>query len=86
MRLVIRGYRDGVLRFEETATVGEDTIDTVIPEMVARHAAILGDGPSMIELEFPDVPDVTQRFFRLGTDPSLMKDPVEIDLAKRRGQ
>jgi hypothetical protein len=37
----------------------------------------------MIEVEYLDEPDPLKRFFRLGSDPRGMIDPVAVELEKR---
>ena len=67
-RIAMRGYRDGVLMFEEAHDA--DTVD--LEKLAESHALQLaGDQRSthLIEVEFLDEPDVNQRFFRFGTDP-----------------
>jgi hypothetical protein len=78
LRVRIRGYRQRDLRIDETLAVGPADIDG----LVERHARTLGtDGsPFLIEFEFLDEPDPTQRFFRFGTDPSGMVMPIWVKL------
>ena len=70
-KVIIRGYRNGALHFKEHADTGEAGVE----EMVQRHGQFLTDKPGMIEIEFLDELDVQKRFFRMGTDPSMMVNP-----------
>jgi hypothetical protein len=83
MRVKIRGYRNQVLRFAETVEIpDDDDVTGLMQTTAARHAEQIGLGElHMIEIEFLDEPDVNQRFFRFGTDPSSMVLPIGIDLS-----
>ncbi len=80
-RLTIRGFVGRVLQFEERVDVPDEKIDD-LESLAEKHAlallAVPGGHKHMIEIEFLDEPDVLQRFFRFGTDPSGMVWPIEI--------
>jgi len=81
MRVKIRGFRNGVLRFAETAEIPDDGAEDLVQKMAERHAEEIGTGElHMIEFEFLDELNPEQRFFRFGTDPSGMVLPLKIDL------
>jgi hypothetical protein len=83
LRLAIRGFADGEVVFEERVAKTLDDLDTLVPELAAQHAAqMAGHQLHMIEIEFLDEPDPNERFFRLGTDPRGMVDPIQIDLTE----
>jgi len=42
------------------------------------HSEIITEA-HMIEIEFLDEPDVTQRFIRFGSDPSMMVLPIRVE-------
>lgn len=51
--------------------------DTVgLAKVAERHALRLKGELHMIEIEFLDEPDREQRFFRMGTDPRRMAEPM----------
>ncbi len=79
-RVAIRGFVGGVRQFEEFADC--ETSDPAI--MAVRHVqtllALPGGENHMIEVEFLDEPDPLQRFFRVGTDPAGMVQPVAVNL------
>jgi hypothetical protein len=79
IRVIIRGYADGVLKFEERHDFSESDIDALVPGIARRHGRALRDHElHMIEIEFPDDPDPEERFFRIGTDTRGMVLPVPI--------
>jgi hypothetical protein len=80
VRLVFRGYIGRVQQFEERVTFTESGWESQLPALAERHAQRLRHAPHMIEVEFLDEPDVNQRFFRFGTDPSGMRSPQKITL------
>lgn len=84
MRFIVRGYRAGKLVAEHEHRSDQMAPETVIEELIA----ILGedDSPHMIELEFLDEPNPNERFFRFGSDPTLMVRPLEIDLNSLRSR
>ncbi len=77
VRLAIRGFANGVLAFAEYVDCSEDDLQA----LGETHAKRLVGQPHMIEIEFLDEPDLTQRFFRFGTDPRGMVRPLKVDLS-----
>jgi len=83
MRVIVRGFKRAGNR---RALIFQDhyEIDPAAPppfeKIVEQHAAMLRDGPHMIEFEFPDVPETEGRYFRMGTDPSMMVLPIQVKL------
>jgi hypothetical protein len=81
MRVRVRGYAGRQLIFQEIIEVEPEVLDKVafkhITQMVKypRH---------MIEVEFLDELDPAQRFFRFGTDPSRMVEPVAFNLDMKK--
>jgi hypothetical protein len=81
MGLVVRGWSNGKLRFEdrlEVAEMSEETVRAIAPQHVGLLERL--SFPYMLELEFLDEPDPLQRFFRIGTDPRAMVKPMENEL------
>lgn len=75
MRIAVRGFAEGRRIFEEIFEA--ETPD--LEEIAVRHAERLLPYPKhMIEVEFLDEPNPLERFFRLGTDPSRMVQPIGI--------
>jgi uncharacterized protein YfcZ (UPF0381/DUF406 family) len=79
-RVAIRGWRDGVLEFEESVSAADGELEQMLPVLAQRHARDLMADPHMIEIEFLDEADQLQRFFRFGTDPRGMARPLRVDL------
>jgi len=75
VRLIVRGYGNGRLIFEEPVNCTEDELGAIAENQILRMAPF---DKHMLEIEFLDEPDPKQRFFRMGTDPSSMVLPVEI--------
>ncbi len=82
--IAVRGFISGVLQFEDM--IDADTTD--LEALAERHAlAILslpGGEKHMIEVEFLEEPDETQRFFRFGTDPGGMVLPMAVNIDEDR--
>lgn len=77
MTVIVRGFADGVKRFEESLI---DPSPAELRESAHKHAILMFDsGLQMIEFEFPELPE-SDRFLRFGTDPSRMVDPIAVDL------
>jgi hypothetical protein len=85
IRLAIRGYAGKVLKFEELCSVSDRELEAVLPALAEKHAKQLVEHElHMIEIEFLDEPDINERFFRFGTDPSGMVIPIQVDLRSAR--
>jgi hypothetical protein len=85
LRVAIRGFANGVPKFVDHIEIGEDEIDELVPALARKHgAAMLAHALTMIEIEFVDEVDRSQAYFRIGTDPRGMVNPVAVDLDKRR--
>jgi hypothetical protein len=82
IRLAIRGYADGVKVIDERMEAAEERLEGQIPALAAEHAARLASLSDlmMVEIEFLDEPDPFHRYFRFGTDPSRMVDPIKVGL------
>ena len=83
MRLAFRGFVSGKPLWEEFAEIEDDQLESVLPQLSEKHAkAMASHELHMIEVEFLDEPDPNQRFFRFGTDPSSMVQPIAVELEK----
>jgi hypothetical protein len=81
IHLAIRGYAGTVKLFEDCVSFEEEALDTLISDLAEKHAeAMARHDLHMVEIEFLDEPNRDERFFRFGTDPSLMVSPVEVKL------
>ena len=81
IRLAIRGYAAGVLQFEDRLELNERELGLLLPTLAEEHANAMAAGRlSMIEIEFLDEPDPLTRYFRIGTDPSGMVIPIQVQL------
>jgi hypothetical protein len=81
IRLAIRGYAAGVLQFENRLERNERELGLLLPTLAEEHANAMAAGRlSMIEIEFLDEPDPLTRYFRIGTDPSGMVIPIQVQL------
>lgn len=82
-RLAIRGIADRKIQFEERVDVKAKDEDTLLPAIAERHAKfMLAFALHVIEIEFLDEPNPLERFYRFGTDPSAMVQPIRVDLTK----
>lgn len=80
IHICVRGWKQGVKVFEDKLELRDmDELERVLPAIAQHHIDLVASGPCMIEIEFLDEPDVNQRFFRFGSDPSGMTWPIEID-------
>jgi len=81
VRLAIRGFTNGVTKFEDVLDMPEDELDELLPKLASQHAtAMVEDRLDMIEIEFLDEAD--PRFFRVGVNPNGMVMPLAIDLTE----
>lgn len=81
VRLAIRGFAAGKVQFEDRVEVESADLADVLPGLAEKHGQALAEHRlHMIEIEFLDEPDKNARFFRLGTDPSMMVIPIEVNL------
>lgn len=64
----------------DTALVigNEDFHGVVFLMFAAKHQTLMRTTLHMIELEFMDEADPTERYQRFGNDPSMMTEPIEI--------
>jgi hypothetical protein len=76
MRVAVRGYVGYDLIFQEIHEVEEVDLE----KLAFDHAKMLAYTKHMIEFEFLDEPDPLKRFFRFGTDPTRMVDPMGLKL------
>lgn len=79
VRLHIRGFGDGQLVLEERLTLPTQEMENLLPALTATHTARLRRyAVHMIEIEFLDEPNPLERYFRIGTDPRCMVNPIAI--------
>ena len=84
MALAIRGFAGKNLVFDVRIIVDPANLDKIMPKLAEEHATKLASHElHMIEIEFLDEPDINERFFRFGTDPSGMVMPIAILLRLR---
>ena len=84
LRIAIRGFADGELKFCERHEIAANQIDAYLPAIATKHAeALRTDRLHMVEIEFEDEPNENERFFRLGTDPRGMVAPIAIATGAR---
>lgn len=80
MKIAFRLYKKGKLALFEQREIPDDKWEDVADQLGEEHAEKLFEEPHMIEIEFLDEPDINQRFFRFGTDPNGMIEPMQIAL------
>lgn len=79
MRLAIRGFGDGVLKFEDRVDLEEHLNDEPLYELATKHEERLAPyRVFMIEIEFLDEPNEHERFLRFGTDRRGMVAPIAL--------
>jgi hypothetical protein len=80
MHLAIRGFIHGRFKiFEDRVNVPLEALESYLHTLATAHVKRMQSHElHMIEIEFLDEPDHSQRFFRFGTDPSGMVVPVKI--------
>jgi hypothetical protein len=80
-RFAVRGFADGEKVFEESMEVNHGA---ELCELMRKHVERIVAQPNhMIEVEYLDEPDPLKRFFRLGSDPRGMINPIAVELEKR---
>jgi hypothetical protein len=73
VKVAVRGYAGKQLVFQEFFDVDWDNV----ADMASRHVLMMTQYPNhLIEIEFLEEPDPSQRFFRFGTDPAGMVMPI----------
>lgn len=83
IRVAIRGYVSGAVIFEDLLELDLEAISNLLPGIAEKHATAMAEHRlHMVEIEFLEEPDPDTRFFRMGTDPSMMVMPFPIDLAE----
>jgi len=75
MRIAVRGWGDGRKLFDEVMECDEQSLETIAPEHVQR---VMGYKRNLLEIEFLDEPNENERYFRFGTDPSMMVAPIQV--------
>lgn len=76
-RVTVRIFINGELEFRETI----DALDSELASIADRYMERIKHEPiHMVELEFLDIPDPNERFFRFGTDPRAMVKPLAINI------
>jgi len=80
IRVIIRGYGDGVKVFEDRADIDDAALERVVGKMAEVHMRTLCKYEvHMLEFEFLDAPE-DERFLRFGTDPRGMVMPIKVNL------
>jgi hypothetical protein len=85
VRLAVRVYVNSVLKCEDLLDLEADELRALLPSLAEKHVILAGAEPVMVELEFLDEPNVNQRFFRVGTDPTGMVRPIALNLTDAPG-
>lgn len=75
MKIIVRGWGDGRLLFEDQ--VDADNPAKVTVDAFRQIERVTAFERHMLEIEFPEESDPMQRFCRFGTDKSMMVDPQE---------
>jgi hypothetical protein len=80
IRLAIRGYAGDTLVFRDNLVIETEQMDTLLTDIAEEHMEMIAAHQDnfTIEIEFLDEPDVNQRFFRFGSTPDRMVQPIRI--------
>jgi hypothetical protein len=85
IRLAVRTYLGKRRLSERRMASTESQLEQLLPELGVEHATAMSAGEiDMIEIEFVDEPDPLARYFRWGTNPAGMVQPVAIRPRKGR--
>jgi len=77
MRVAVRGWGDGRKLFDEVIDADEEALETIAPRLIQR---VIGYKRNMLEIEFLDEPNNNERYFRFGSDPTMMVEPIQVKL------
>lgn len=81
LRQIFRGYLGHRVVFEKHVAIPAADFDQTIKAIAATHCRGMAVGRlDMIEIEFVDEPDISQKFLRLGLNPNGMVRPIAITL------
>ncbi len=68
MRVAIRGFIAGKVLFDDRADIVSNNLHDLAEHYTTRLLSLPGGDRHMIEIEFLDEPDRSERYFRFGTD------------------
>lgn len=83
MKIAFRLYKRGKLIHYEQRDIPDDVEADLMQSIATEHMHKLLDGPHMVEIEFVDDAPNPERFFRFGTDPNGMVEPMQIELTPK---
>jgi hypothetical protein len=77
------------MKLEERIEATDEELGNLLQDLGEKHGKALlampGGEHHMIEIEFLDEPNIMRRFFRFGTDPAYMVQPLDVNIEDLRG-
>lgn len=79
LNIAMRTFLAGEQITEEKLVMAEAAISDLTTTLATQHAeAMIAGEIDMIEIEFLDDPEDPYRFFRVGTNPAMMVNPLQL--------